>query len=104
MIITKDEMAKMIDHTLLKPAATVEEITELCREAALKGFASVCINPSYVPLAVKALYNSDVPVCTVIGFPLGATSTESKAFEAATAVREGAREIDMVINVGFLKS
>lgn len=104
MTITKYELAKMIDHTLLKPSATDEEIAKLCREAAETGFASVCINPSYVPQAVKALENTDIPVCTVVGFPLGSTSTAAKAFEAVHAVRAGAKEIDMVINIGFLKS
>lgn len=104
MIITKTEMAKMIDHTMLKPAATEEEIAQLCREAADMGFATVCVNPSFIPQAVKTLKNTEVSVCTVVGFPLGATSKATKAFEAAEAVRRGAKEIDMVINVGFLKS
>lgn len=104
MTITKEAMAKMIDHTILKPVATAEEVAKLCREAAENVFASVCINASYVPDAVKALENTGIPVCTVVGFPLGATSKASKAFEAAEAVKAGALEVDMVINVGFLKS
>lgn len=98
------ELAGMIDHTLLKPEATKDQITDLCAEAKKFVFASVCINPGYVPLAAKLLRDSAVKVCTVIGFPLGATSTSSKAFEADQASRDGARELDMVINVGMLKS
>lgn len=100
----KTELAKMIDHTLLKPEATKEEVTKLCAEAKKYMFASVCIHPSYVPLCAKLLRDTAVKVCTVIGFPLGATSTAAKAFEAEHALREGAKEIDMVINVGMLKS
>jgi deoxyribose-phosphate aldolase len=98
------DLAKYIDHTLLKPEATKDEITLLCNEAKKYTFASVCIHPSYVPLCAKILRDSAVKVCTVIGFPLGATSTATKAFEAEHAVREGAKEVDMVINVGMLKS
>ncbi len=98
------ELAGMIDHTLLKPEATKEEITKLCHEAKKFSFASVCINPSYVSLCAKLLRDTSVKVCTVIGFPLGATSTQSKAFEAEHALRDGAREVDMVINIGMLKS
>lgn len=97
------EIAHLIDHTLLKPDATVQEITQLCHEALLYNFASVCINPTYVRLAAQLLKNSDVKVCTVIGFPLGATSTEAKVFETEQALRDGATEIDMVINIGALK-
>jgi deoxyribose-phosphate aldolase len=98
------DLAKYIDHTLLKPEATKDEITKLCNEAKKYIFASVCIHPSYVPLSAKILRDSAVKVCTVIGFPLGATSTATKAFEAEHAVREGAKEVDMVINIGMLKS
>ncbi|MGB2867053.1 MAG: deoxyribose-phosphate aldolase [Bacteroidota bacterium] len=94
----------MIDHTLLRPDATLQEIEKLCSEAKQYSFASVCINPSYVKTCARLLRDTSVKVCTVIGFPLGATSTESKAFEADQALRDGAREIDMVINVGMLKS
>ncbi|MEK9137100.1 MAG: deoxyribose-phosphate aldolase [Bacteroidota bacterium] len=94
----------MIDHTLLKPDATVSEIEKLCAEAKKYGFASVCINPSYVPLCAKLLKATEVKVCTVIGFPLGATSTASKTFETEQAIRDGAQEVDMVMNVGMLKS
>jgi deoxyribose-phosphate aldolase len=97
-------IAGMIDHTLLKPEATVQQIEQLCSEAKQFGFASVCINPSYVKLCARLLRDTAVKVCTVIGFPLGATSTEAKTFEAERAIQDGAREIDMVINVGMLKS
>lgn len=104
MKLTKKEMAKMIDHTLLKAVGTPDEVTRLCREALEYRFASVCVNPYHVPLAGKILAGSDVLVCTVIGFPLGATSTAAKAFEAGEAVRAGAKEVDMVINLGLLKA
>jgi deoxyribose-phosphate aldolase len=94
----------MIDHTLLKPDATPAEIEKLCAEAKKFSFASVCINPSYVPLSVRLLRSTRVKVCTVIGFPLGATSTASKAHETEQAIRDGAGEVDMVINVGMLKA
>ncbi|MEG8945844.1 deoxyribose-phosphate aldolase [Rosettibacter firmus] len=93
----------MIDHTLLKPEATPDEIKKLCEEAKTYGFASVCVNPCYVTLCRDLLKNSDVKVCTVVGFPLGATTTEVKRFEAEQALQNGAQEIDMVINVGMLK-
>lgn len=97
-------IAKMIDHTLLKPDATQQEIAQLCYEARKYGFASVCVNPTWVSLCAELLKGSDVKVCTVIGFPLGATSSETKAFETETAIQQGATEIDMVINVGALKA
>ena len=98
------DLARYIDHTLLKPDATVPEIKKLCEEARKYNFASVCINPSYVSLCSKILRDTPVKVCTVIGFPLGATTTASKVFEGEHALRDGARELDMVINVGMLKS
>lgn len=98
------DLAGMIDHTMLKPDATVAEIEKLCGEAKKYDFASVCINPSYVSLCAKLLKGTEVKVCTVIGFPLGATSTASKAFETEQAIRDGAQEVDMVMNVGMLKS
>lgn len=98
------EISPFIDHTLLKSNATDKEIEILCKEAMEYGFASVCINSAYVPLAARLLTGSIVKVCTVIGFPLGAMSMESKAFETRDAVAKGADEIDMVINVGKLKS
>ncbi|MCX6174258.1 MAG: deoxyribose-phosphate aldolase [Ignavibacteriales bacterium] len=97
------EVARMIDHTLLKPDATPKEIKTLCEEARTYNFASVCINPSYVPMCKDLLSGSKVKVCTVIGFPLGATTTETKRFEAEQALKNGAQEIDMVINIGMLK-
>ena len=103
MKVSKDEMAGMIDHTLLKPVATRNDIVKLCDEARTFGFASVCINPCYVPLAAEQLKGSRVLVCTVIGFPLGSTSTTAKAYEAKQAVKDGAREVDMVINIGAHK-
>ncbi|NLM16825.1 MAG: deoxyribose-phosphate aldolase [Candidatus Riflebacteria bacterium] len=98
------QLAKFIDHTLLKANATDEEITKLCEEARQYSFASVCVNPGRVALAAKLLAGSPVKVCTVIGFPLGANSTFVKEMETRDAVANGAREIDMVINVGALKS
>ncbi|MGX8679957.1 MAG: deoxyribose-phosphate aldolase [bacterium] len=95
---------KYIDHTNLKQDATSADIEKLVEEAKTYDFMSVCINPYYVPFAASLLQDSDVKVCTVIGFPLGATSTASKAFEAAEAIRQGADEVDMVINVGALKA
>ncbi len=97
-------LAHMIDHTLLKPEATVDQVEKLCAEAKKYTFASVCINPSNIPLCARLLKDTSVKVCTVIGFPLGATSTQSKAFETEQAIKDGATEVDMVINVGRLKS
>lgn len=97
------ELNKYIDHTLLKPEATKKQITKLCEEARQYDFASVCVNTRYVPLAKQLLAGSDVKVCCVVGFPLGAMDTVSKAFEAKTAVENGAQEVDMVINIGALK-
>ena len=96
--------AKLIDHTLLKPAATRAEIKQLCAEARKYGFCSVCVNPYWVALAKQELQDSEVKVCTVIGFALGATTSAAKAFEAKDAVKNGADELDMVINMGALKS
>ena len=96
--------AKRIDHTLLKPEATADQIKQLCQEALRFGFASACIQPCYVPLASSLLQGSAVKVCTVIGFPSGATLTECKRFEASDVLRRGAHELDMVINIGALKS
>jgi deoxyribose-phosphate aldolase len=97
-------IAAWIDHTLLKPDARPEQIQKLCQEARKHGFASVCINPVFVPLAVQSLQGSDVPVCTVIGFPLGATSTQAKVDEARWSLQMGAKELDMVIPIGLLKA
>jgi len=95
---------KYIDHTLLKPEATEEQIIKLCNEAKEYDFFSVCVNSSYVSLAAKELKNSNVKIAAVVGFPLGACTTETKAFEADEACTLGASEIDMVINIGKLKS
>jgi deoxyribose-phosphate aldolase len=101
---TDGQLGHMIDHTLLKPDATQDQIAQLCFEARKYTFASVCVNPSYVRLCADLLKGSPVVVCSVIGFPLGATPTEVKVYEAQQAIRDGAREIDMVINVGAVKS
>ncbi len=98
------ELARYIDHTLLKPEATRDQIRKLCDEALTHHFASVCVNPCWVRLCAEALRGSDVKVCTVIGFPLGTTLTQVKAFEAEECIRQGAGEVDMVINIGALKS
>lgn len=97
-------LARMIDHTALKPETTQQQIRELCEEAAQYCFASVCVNPCHVQLASEMLAGSPVAVCTVIGFPLGASATKVKALEAEMAIRDGAVEVDMVINIGMLKS
>ncbi|MBI1292635.1 deoxyribose-phosphate aldolase [bacterium] len=99
-----ETLAQYIDHTLLKPTATDAQVAEICKQARDYHFASVCINPAYIPLAASILAGSGVMVCTVIGFPLGSTSTETKAFETRDAVAKGADEIDMVIHIGKLKS
>ncbi|MGZ9816947.1 deoxyribose-phosphate aldolase [Peribacillus simplex] len=96
--------AKMIDHTLLKAEATKEQIVTLCEEAREYGFASVCVNPIWVKTAAEKLKGSDVKVCTVIGFPLGASTTEVKATESENAIQNGAEEVDMVLAIGLLKS
>jgi deoxyribose-phosphate aldolase len=101
---TDESLAHMIDHTVLKPDASQDQIAQLCYEARKYGFASVCVNPTNVKLCAQLLEGSGVPVCTVVGFPLGATPPEVKVFETQQAVRDGAKEVDMVINVGALKS
>ncbi len=98
------DLGAMIDHTLLKPDATADQVVQLCLEARQYQFASVCLNPCWVALAARELHGSSVPVCTVVGFPLGATLPEVKAFEAQRCIADGAREVDMVINIGALKS
>ena len=102
--LNPDTMAKYIDHTYLKPEATVDDIRRICAEAREMGTASVCVNPSYIRLVAEELRGTDVTPCCVIGFPLGATTPDVKAFEAEGAVMDGAREVDMVINVGAAKS
>ena len=101
--MTKEELAKYIDHTLLAPQAGIREIVQLCQEAKRYNFASVCVNPVYVSSAADELEGSDVKVCTVVGFPLGATTTKAKISESVDAIENGADEIDMVINIGAAK-
>ena len=98
------DFAKLIDHTLLSPTTTEVEIVNLCKEAKQYGFASVCVNPVWVRLSSELLHDSDVNVCTVIGFPLGGNTPETKAFETVNAIENGATEIDTVINIGALKN
>ena len=98
------EINKLIDHTLLKQDATPEQVLSLCEEAKKYHFMSVCVNPAYVPLAAEALKDSDVKVCTVVGFPLGMNLTKTKIQETEVCIAQGATEIDMVINVGMLKA
>jgi deoxyribose-phosphate aldolase len=97
------DIARLIDHTILKPETTPAQVRQLCEEALHFGFASACVNPWYVPLAAEMLRGSAVKVCTVAGFPLGATTTGAKVFEAQEAIQHGAHEIDMVMNIGALK-
>lgn len=97
-------LAQRIDHTLLRPEATPDQITSLCEEALQHGFASVCVNPCFVPLCSRLLANSAVTICTVSGFPLGATSHTARCTEAAQSITDGAREVDMVIPIGLLKA
>ena len=97
-------MNKLIDHTLLKAVATKEDVNRLCQEAKVHDFMSVCVNPSYVAFSRDCLRGSDVKVCTVVGFPLGVTTTKTKVFETEDAIENGAAEIDMVIHIGAAKS
>ena len=101
--MTTAQLAKMIDHTLLRADATQSEINQLTEEAKQYQFASVCVNPGWVSYAAKQLQGSGVDICTVIGFPLGASTSETKAFETTDAIAKGATEVDMVINIGALK-
>lgn len=103
-MLTKNELAKYIDHTLLKPTATFEEIEILCLEAKEYGFYAVCVNSCYAKHAVNILDGSDVKVSATVGFPLGAMATASKVFEATEIIKAGAMEVDMVMNLGLLKS
>lgn len=104
MDIDNAALAKMIDHTILKPEAKPADVEKLCGEAAKYGFASVCVNSSYVPLCAKLLAGSDAMVCAVVGFPLGAMFSKAKAFEAKMCADAGAKEVDMVLHVGKLKA
>lgn len=103
-VTSEEKIARSIDHTLLKPDATITQIHNLVEEAKQYRFFSVCVNPSYVATCAELLKGSGVQVCTVVGFPLGASSSATKAFETAHAIKDGADEIDMVINIGALKS
>ena len=103
-MITKDYIASIIDHTILKAETTPEDVKRICAEARDNSFASVCINPCYVKLVAEELKGTGVKVCTVIGFPLGATTSEVKAFEVKKSIEDGAHEVDMVINIGMLKA
>ncbi len=98
------DLAKYIDHTLLKPQSTLDDIKKLCEEASRYAFCSVCVNSCYVKNAFNFLTNKEVKVCSVVGFPLGAMTSQAKAYEAKCAIEDGASEIDMVINIGYLKS
>jgi deoxyribose-phosphate aldolase len=100
--MVNSEIARLIDHTLLKPEATADKIVKVCAEAREHGFASVCVNSFWTPVVARELAGSAVKTCTVVGFPLGAGSTAAKVFETADALRAGAQEIDMVINLGVL--
>ncbi|MGM0437229.1 MAG: deoxyribose-phosphate aldolase [Bacillota bacterium] len=104
MAIKPRDMAKMLDHTFLNPTGTVDDIKKLCEEAAEYKFASVCVHPVFVPLSSKMLSDTSVKVTTVIGFPLGANTSETKAFETRNAIKNGAQEIDMVMNISAFKS
>ncbi|NOR87721.1 MAG: deoxyribose-phosphate aldolase [Bacteroidales bacterium] len=103
-IINAQELASYIDHTLLKPEATEKQFEQLCQEALQYKFMSVCVNSSWVPFVAKKLRGTSIKICSVIGFPLGEMDTRSKAFEARNAISNGAHELDMVINIGALKS
>jgi deoxyribose-phosphate aldolase len=100
----RDQLARLIDHTMLKPDAMPAEIEQLCEQALDYGFASVCVNPSYVPLAAARIGDTQIEVCTTIGFPLGATTTTAKVCEAEQALDDGATELDMVLRIGALKA
>lgn len=104
MMLTSEQLARFIDHTLLKPEATPSQIEQLCNEARHYRFAAVCVNPIYVQLAAERLKGSSVAVGTVVGFPLGASLTKVKVYEAEQAIEGGAREIDMVLPIGILKA
>jgi deoxyribose-phosphate aldolase len=103
-MITKQDLAKIIDHTLVKPYATKNEVIQVCEEAKKYGFGAVCVNPFYVKLAANTLKGTDIKVCSTVGFPFGSNSLETKALEAKKAIEDGAKELDMVMNIGALKS
>lgn len=103
-MITKEYIASIIDHTILKPETTPNDVKKICKEAVENKFASVCVNSCYTKLVASEVKGSEVKVCTVVGFPLGAMSSEAKAYETRKAIEDGAQEIDMVINIGMLKA
>jgi deoxyribose-phosphate aldolase len=103
-MITREYVASIIDHTVLKAETTIDDVKKICKEAVENKFASVCVNSCYVKLVAQELRGSGVKVCTVVGFPLGAASSAAKALETKQAIEDGAQEIDMVINIGMLKS
>jgi deoxyribose-phosphate aldolase len=103
-MLTPEQLAALIDHTILKPEATPEQVVKVCTEARQYNFATICVNPVYVSLCAEFLRGTKVKVCAALGFPLGATTTEVKAFEARQAIEQGAGEVDMVIHVGALKA
>ena len=102
--LTREQLAKTIDQTLLSATATLQAVHGLCVTAKRNHFAAVCINPSYIPIAKKVLSGSDVKICSVVGYPLGANSIETKVFEAKDNVKKGADELDVVVNIGMIKS
>jgi deoxyribose-phosphate aldolase len=102
--LTREQLAKTIDQTLLSPTATLQAVHGICVTAKRNHFAAVCINPSYIPIAKKVLSGSDVKICSVVGYPLGANSIETKVFEARDNVKKGADELDVVVNIGMIKS
>ncbi|MEM3506550.1 MAG: deoxyribose-phosphate aldolase [Candidatus Bathyarchaeia archaeon] len=103
-MLTKQELAKIIDHTLVKPNATKDEIVRVCEEAKKYVFGAVCVNPFYVKLVANALKGTNIKVCSTVGFPFGSNSSEVKALEAKKAIENGAKELDMVMNIGAFKS
>ena len=103
-MISKEELAGLIDHTILKPQTSEIEVAKICQEAINYGFWSVCVNPSYVSFASRSIRNKPIRVCSVVGFPFGSNTVEVKVHEATKAIQDGANEIDMVINLGALKS
>ncbi len=103
MAIKPKDMVKIVDYTILDPKVTVRDVKEVCDQAKEYNFAAVCVNPCYVPLTAKLLEGSSVKVCTVVGYPLGSNTSETKAFETKSVIRDGAQEIDMVVNIGTIK-
>src|SRR3972149_9662087 len=104
MLISKEQLAGMIDHTLLRPSVTSEDVKEACREAVQHGFAAIVVNPAHVAVAVRAVQGSPVKVCSVLSFPFGLSTSNTKAYEARSVLAQGAQEIDMVMNFSALRS